>query len=107
MNFTGDGNGFDMVTMPLEFRTQVPTSNFFQRGGYERNPIARRTGNGGRAVRIDRQKDGQRLPIARRRRSWRRRFKHSALPALFSTRNNLSRLHPSRTRASDARREWE
>jgi hypothetical protein len=44
MNFTGDGNGFDMVTMPLEFRTQVPTSNFFQRGGYERNPIARRTG---------------------------------------------------------------
>ncbi|WP_237180071.1 hypothetical protein [Rhodoplanes sp. Z2-YC6860] len=45
MNFTGDGNGFDMVTMPLEFRPQVPTSNFFQRGGYERNPIARRTGN--------------------------------------------------------------
>ena len=45
MNFTGDGNGFDMVTMPLEFRAQVPTSNFFQRGGYERNPIARRTGN--------------------------------------------------------------
>jgi hypothetical protein len=44
MNFTGDGNGFDMVTMPQEFRTQVPTSNFFQRGGYERNPIARRTG---------------------------------------------------------------
>jgi hypothetical protein len=45
MNFTGDGNGFDMVMMPQEFRTQVPTSNFFQRGGYERNPIARRTGN--------------------------------------------------------------
>jgi hypothetical protein len=45
MNFTGDGNGFDMVTMPPEFRPQVPTSNFFQRGGYERNPIARRTGN--------------------------------------------------------------
>jgi hypothetical protein len=44
MNFTGDGNGFDMVTMPQEFRVQVPTSNFFQRGGYERNPIARRTG---------------------------------------------------------------
>ena len=22
----------------------MPTSNFFQRGGYERNPIARRTG---------------------------------------------------------------
>lgn len=45
MNFTGDGNGFDMVAMPPEFRTLVPTSNFFQRGGYERNPIARRTGN--------------------------------------------------------------
>jgi hypothetical protein len=44
MNFTGDGNGFDMVTMPHEFRDKVPTSNFFQRGGYERNPIARRTG---------------------------------------------------------------
>ena len=44
MNFTGDGNGFDLVTMPQELREQVPTSNFFQRGGYERNPIARRTG---------------------------------------------------------------
>jgi hypothetical protein len=43
MNFTGDGNGFDLVTMPLEMRPLVPTSNFFQRGGYERNPIARRT----------------------------------------------------------------
>jgi hypothetical protein len=44
MNFTGDGNGFDMVTMPHELRDKVPTSNFFLRGGYERNPIARRTG---------------------------------------------------------------
>jgi hypothetical protein len=44
MNFTGDGNGFDMVTMPHELRDKVPTSNFFQRNGYERNPIARRTG---------------------------------------------------------------
>jgi hypothetical protein len=44
MNFTGDGNGFDMVTMPQSLRERVPTSNFFQRGGYERNPIARRTG---------------------------------------------------------------
>ena len=44
MNFTGDGNGFDLVTMPQDLRDQVPTSNFFQRGGYERNPIARRTG---------------------------------------------------------------
>jgi hypothetical protein len=44
MNFTGDGNGFDLVTMSQEFREKVPTSNFFQRAGYERNPIARRTG---------------------------------------------------------------
>jgi hypothetical protein len=44
MNFTGDGNGFDLVTMPQELRERVPTSNFFLRGGYERNPIARRTG---------------------------------------------------------------
>jgi len=44
MNFTGDGNGFDMISMPQELREKVPTSNFFQRGGYERNPIARRTG---------------------------------------------------------------
>ena len=44
MNFTGDGNGFDLVTMPQALRERVPTSNFFQRGGYERNPIARRTG---------------------------------------------------------------
>ena len=44
MNFTGDGNGFDMVMMPQELRERVPTANFFQRGGYERNPIARRTG---------------------------------------------------------------
>lgn len=40
MNLTGDGTGFDMVTMPQAMREQVPTSNFFQRGGYERNPVA-------------------------------------------------------------------
>ena len=44
MNLTGDGNGFDMVTMPQALRTRVPTSNFFQPEGYERNPVARRTG---------------------------------------------------------------
>ena len=44
MNFTGDGNGIDMVMMPAGLRQQVPTANFFQRQGYERNPIARRTG---------------------------------------------------------------
>ena len=40
MNLTGDGTGFDMVTMPDEMRERVPTSNFFQRSGYERNPVA-------------------------------------------------------------------
>jgi hypothetical protein len=42
MNLTGDGNGFDMVTMPLEWRDKVPTSNFFQQRGYADNPVARR-----------------------------------------------------------------
>ena len=43
MNLTGDGNGFDMLSLTPEMRAQVPTSNFFQRRGYERNPIAIRT----------------------------------------------------------------
>jgi hypothetical protein len=43
MNLTGDGNGIDMVTMPQTLRQQVPTANFFQQSGYERNPVARRT----------------------------------------------------------------
>jgi hypothetical protein len=44
LNFTGDGNGIDIVMMPHALREKVPTANFFQRQGYERNPIARRTG---------------------------------------------------------------
>jgi hypothetical protein len=40
MNLTGDGTGLDMVTMPRAMRERVPTSNFFQRRGYERNPVA-------------------------------------------------------------------
>jgi hypothetical protein len=43
MNLTGDGNGIDMVMMPQELRDRVPTANFFQPGGYDRNPVARRT----------------------------------------------------------------
>ena len=39
MNLTGDGNGIDMVLMPAEWRNRVPTANFFQPGGYERNPV--------------------------------------------------------------------
>ena len=42
MNLTGDGNGFDMVTMPLSWRDKVPTANFFQPGGYADNPVAQR-----------------------------------------------------------------
>ncbi len=42
MNLTGDGNGFDMITLPLAWRDQVPTSNFFQRSGYGDNPVAQR-----------------------------------------------------------------
>jgi hypothetical protein len=42
MNLTGDSTGLDMVTMPHDVREQVPTANFFQRSGYERNPVASR-----------------------------------------------------------------
>jgi hypothetical protein len=41
-NLTGDGNGLDMLSLPVDMREKVPTSNFFERGGYERNPIASR-----------------------------------------------------------------
>jgi hypothetical protein len=42
MNLTGDGSGFDMVTMPLSWRDKVPTANFFQPSGYADNPVAQR-----------------------------------------------------------------
>ncbi len=42
MNLTGDGNGFDMVTMPAAWRDKVPTANFFQQHGYADNPVAER-----------------------------------------------------------------
>jgi hypothetical protein len=42
MNLTGDSTGLDMVTMPQDMREQVPTANFFQRSGYERNAVASR-----------------------------------------------------------------
>jgi hypothetical protein len=40
MNLTGDGNGLEIVMMPREMRDRVPTANFFQEAGYERNPVA-------------------------------------------------------------------
>jgi hypothetical protein len=42
MNLTGDGNGFDMLTMPLSWRDQVPSANFFRPSGYADNPVAQR-----------------------------------------------------------------
>jgi hypothetical protein len=42
MNLTGDGNGFDIVTLPQAIRARVPTSNFFTQPGYEHNPVARK-----------------------------------------------------------------
>jgi hypothetical protein len=42
MNLTGDGNGFDMVTMPSPWRDKVPTANFFRPSGYADNPVAQR-----------------------------------------------------------------
>jgi hypothetical protein len=42
MNLTGDGTGFDMVTMPLSWRDKVPTANFFHPSGYADNPVAQR-----------------------------------------------------------------
>jgi hypothetical protein len=42
MNLTGDGNGFDIVTLPQGMRSRVPTSNFFTQSGYEHNPVARK-----------------------------------------------------------------
>lgn len=41
MNLTGDGNGYDIVTMPLDWHNQVPTANFFDQNGYEDNPVVR------------------------------------------------------------------
>jgi hypothetical protein len=40
MNLMGDGSGLDIITMPQALRERVPTSNFFQRRGYERNTVA-------------------------------------------------------------------
>ncbi len=39
MNLMGDGSGLDIVMLPKALRHKVPTSNFFQRRGYERNPV--------------------------------------------------------------------
>jgi hypothetical protein len=51
MNLTGDGTGLDMVMMPPAWRQLVPTANFFQQSGYERNPIAPGPGSSQRFLR--------------------------------------------------------
>ena len=65
LNLTGDGNGYDMVSMPQDLREIVPTSNFFLRRGYERNPVAKRNNTVAKLLaateekmRINMQKDG-------------------------------------------------
>ena len=42
MNLAGDGNGLDIILMPDVLRAQVPAANFFERNGYEANPIVAR-----------------------------------------------------------------
>lgn len=42
MNLMGDGSGFEVVSMPDSMRDKVPTSNFFLRQGYERNPVVQK-----------------------------------------------------------------
>src|SRR3954464_9631621 len=67
MNLTGDSTGLDMVTMPQAMREQVPTSNFFQRSGYERNPVAIRHNTVAKllAVTDDRMGSNSHLPGAK------------------------------------------
>lgn len=67
MNLTGDSTGLDMVTMPQALREQVPTSNFFQRSGYERNPVAIRHNTVARllAVTDSRMESNSQLPGAK------------------------------------------
>lgn len=68
LNLTGDGNGYDMVTMPASYRNKVPTANFFLRTGYERNPVAIRNNTVGalldateNKMRANMQKDGAQM----------------------------------------------
>jgi len=42
LNLMGDGSGYDVISMPEEMRSKVPTANMFQRGGYERNTVVRK-----------------------------------------------------------------
>ncbi len=39
-----------MIVMPLAWRDQVPTANFFQRHGYADNPVAQRNNVVGKLI---------------------------------------------------------
>jgi hypothetical protein len=56
-----------MVTMPQAMRERVPTSNFFQRSGFERNPVASRNNTVAKllAVTDTRMDSGELTPQAR------------------------------------------
>ena len=66
MNLTGDGNGFDMVTMPPELRAAGSHREFFPAVGLRAQP--NRAADRGRRgpVRVDRDKNGSDLAIAGR-----------------------------------------
>ena len=66
MNLTGDSTGLDMMMMPHDLRARVPTANFFQQNGYERNPVARRTGVVANLIADIEEQDDPRRAIARR-----------------------------------------
>ena len=79
MNLTGDGTGLDMVTMPQAMREQVPTSNFFQRSGYERNPVAVRNNTVAKLLAVtDRRMDSN--SNCKAPGIWRRRFSFTLSP---------------------------
>lgn len=50
MNLAGPGSGFEMLQPP---GSGMPTSNFFERGGYERNPVVHEKTGGQLVVRLD------------------------------------------------------
>lgn len=71
-----DGTGLDMVTMPQGDARAGADSNFFQRSGYERNPVAIQ--HGGEVIYVSPTSDGFQ-PGKPGARSWRRCFRPVSL----------------------------